>query len=379
MTRAYSLALALQALGCATEVIGRTYREREIYPAPPAELVVRHRRLLLRRAGFQPADLLLALKPLVTSYGAALLERARRGTPVILDIDDWEPLGLGGAGHLDARRRTRLEALARRARGLARSARQLRDPNHSLYSRWLWRLVDRTDALIVPTRELQRRFGGTLVPHARDTVRFDPACFDADDCRKRLGLSAHRVLLFPGTPRAHKGLEDLLEALERLGRDDLRLVIAGGRHTAYAQALYRRWGRWIVRLPRVGLHAMPEVVAAAHVVVVPQRDEPAARVQFPMKLTDAMAMAKPILTTRVGDLPEIVGDGAFLVEPSSPAALAAELEWIFAHPEEARRRGALARRRCLERYSLPAVGAILAGVIAGVIERVARRSAGEAS
>jgi glycosyltransferase involved in cell wall biosynthesis len=50
-----------------------------------------------------------------------------------------------------------------------------------------------------------------------------------------------------------------------------------------------------------------EVVAAAHVVVVPQRDGPVSRAQFPMKLADAMALAKPILCTAVGDVPEVVG------------------------------------------------------------------------
>jgi glycosyltransferase involved in cell wall biosynthesis len=361
MTRAYSLALALGARGHDCEIVGRAYREREVYPAPPHGVRVERRRLW---AGPRPrADLLLALKPLLPSYGAALGERAWRGTPLVLDIDDWEPLALGAAGHLDAQR----ASLRQRVAGLVRSARSLTDPNHSLYSRWTWRLVQRADAVIVSTPELQRRFGGMWVPHARDTVRFDPLRFDADECRRRLGLSQYCVLLFAGTPRAHKGLEDLLQALEKLGRPELRLVIAGGRRTDYAELLYRRWSRWIVRLPRAGLDDMPSVVAAGHIAVIPQRDEPAARSQFPMKLTDAMAMAKPILTTRVGDLPELVGAGAFVVAPSSPDALAAAIDWILAHPEEARRRGEAARRRCVERYSLPAVGAILDRVL----ERVA--------
>ena len=254
-----------------------------------------------------------------------------------------------------------------------RSVRQLRDPNHSLYGNWLWRHLGRADALTVSTRELQRRFGGSYVPHARDTVCFDPARFDPDECRKRLGLAGFRVLLFPGTPRAHKGLEDLLEALEQLGRGELRLVIAGGRRTEYAEDLHVRWRRWIVRLPRAPLHEMPGIVAAAHVVVVPQRDEPAARAQFPIKLTDAMAMAKPILTTSVGDLPEIVGEAGFVVEPSRPRALAAMLERIFAEPGEARLQGELARRRCVERYSLPAVGVILAEVLERAVSARPRR------
>ena len=43
---------------------------------------------------------------------------------------------------------------------------------------------------------------------------------------------------------------------------------------------------------------MPEIVSAADVIVVPQRNTPAAQAQFPLKLTDGMAMAKPILATQ---------------------------------------------------------------------------------
>ena len=362
LSRAYSLALALQAVGHRVEIIGRSHREAGVYPEPPAELTVSHSSDRGDRA-----DVLIAQMPALPSYGAALLERRRRGVPIVLDVDDWEPRHFGNAGHLDPRPADRFGSIARRSTGLARSTRRLGDPNHSLYSHWLRRRLRQADALTVSTREVQRRLGGTYVAQARDTVHFDPARFDPETCRRRLGLSGVFVLMFPGTPRAHNGLEDLLVALERIGRDDLRLVLVGGRRSEYATALYKRWSRWIVRLPRVPSDGMAEIVAAAHVVVAPQRDEPAARAQFPMKVTDGMAMAKPILTTRVGDLPDIVGDGGYLVEPSQPDELAAAIESIRAHPEEAMRRGLLARQCCIERFSLPAVGAVLADVLEGVM------------
>ena len=96
------------------------------------------------------------------------------------------------------------------------------------------------------TRVLEQRFGGTHVPHSRDTEHFDPTRHDPDACRRALGLSDFKVLLFAGTPRAHKGLEDLLEAIELSERDDLRLVLVGGRRTDYADELVARWDRWIV-------------------------------------------------------------------------------------------------------------------------------------
>ena len=166
----------------------------------------------------------------------------------------------------------------------------------------------------------------------------------------------------------------MLLALERIGRPELRLVVAGGRETAFARELAQREKRWLIELPRRPAHEMPAVVAAAHLVVVPQRDVAAARSQFPIKLTDAMAMAKPILTTRVGDVPEIVGDTAYLVAPSNPQQLAAAIEEILANPAAAERQGERARKRCVECYSLEAVGRILAPILEDLSRRHSART-----
>lgn len=78
-----------------------------------------------------------------------------------------------------------------------------------------------------------------------------------------------------------------------------------------------------------------EIVAAAHIVVVPQRDTPPTRARFPLKLTDGMAMAKPVLATRVGDVPEILGGTGYLVELSCPNQIAEKIQWMFQYLEEA--------------------------------------------
>ena len=70
----------------------------------------------------------------------------------------------------------------------------------------------------------------SIVPHARDERRFDP-----DAVRPRTGPSPlgigpdDRLLLFGGTPRVHKGVVEVLEALERLGDPRNRLAIFGTR------------------------------------------------------------------------------------------------------------------------------------------------------
>ncbi len=153
--------------------------------------------------------------------------------------------------------------------------------------------------------------------------------------------------------------------MSRLNEPDLRLVIVGGNpYDNYDDQLIERWGKWIIKLPQMPVEQMPEIVAASHVVVVPQRDTPVARAQFPIKLTDGMAMAKPILATRVGDIPEIISDTGYLVDPNSPQQIAAEIKLIFADLEAANERGRKARERCIEKYSIKAMASGLTSVIA---------------
>ncbi len=360
MTRAALLAQAGQSLGHEVEIIGLKSRDEAIYPALPPSLPVRaieaasrrRRALALLRA--IDGDVIYAVKPRPTSFGAGLLARLQRRRPLLLDIDDWEQ-GLmqhGGA----ARRRRPLRGL----RGWL-------DPYNKRHILWLDKAAGRADGITVSSRFLEARYNGVYLPNAKDTRVFDPDKFDAGASRKKHGLDQWVNIMFPGTPRPHKGLEDLLAAMRELGRADVRLVLVGGRASSerYVATLLESWGDLIVRLPRIPLHQMPELIAAADVVVVPQRDTQAAQAQCPMKLSDAMAMARPIITTRVGDIPEIVGDSVFLVEPGCPQQLRAALDQILADPIAAEARGRRARQICIERYSVASVSRALGGLLSG--------------
>lgn len=369
MTRAYVLAGALHHIGIETEIVGALAAEAPVYPEPPAGIPVRPvvERSLARRVvqtrRTARGELLYAIKPRATSLGIALL--TGWGRPVVVDIDDSEgTFKPARSSHgVPWPRRS-----ARRVRGLVR---RIGNPDHPAFSGWMESLVPQADAVTANTRVLADRFGAVYVPSGKDTALFDPSRFDPQACRRALGLEGKRVVMFPGTVRPHKGLDDVVAALERLGWDDARLVIVGGRDIGdeHAENLARRYPNLVVRLARRATADMPAVVAAAHVVVAPQHDVPSARAQFPMKLTDAMAMAKPIVSTRVGDIPAVLDGAAYLVPPVSPAAIADAIANIFARPDEAARRGAEARRRCVERHSYEALGRVLRGVIAQATNR----------
>jgi glycosyltransferase involved in cell wall biosynthesis len=83
------------------------------------------------------------------------------------------------------------------------------------------------------------------------------------------------------------------------------------------------------------------------VVVIPQRKTSDTVGQMPAKIFDAMAMAKPIVSTRVSDIPEVLGDTGYLVDPGDVEQLASAINHVFSHPEEARLKGKQARERCI--------------------------------
>ncbi len=48
-----------------------------------------------------------------------------------------------------------------------------------------------------------------------------------------------------------------------------------------------------------------------------------------------MVMAKPIIATKVYDLPEILERCGWIVESENPEQLSEKIQYVFNHPEEA--------------------------------------------
>jgi len=206
----------------------------------------------------------------------------------------------------------------------------------------------------VASRFLQEKFGGVLITHVRDTDAWKPGSADPAEGRRRLGLGGERLVMFLGTPRGYKGLEDLAAAVSSLGRPDVLLAVIGASPASSE-------GREILRLcprakllPWVPFEEIPVFLSAADVVAVPQRDTPDTLGQVPAKLFDAMALGRPVVSTRVSMIPEILDGCGLVVEPGHVAALAAAIGRLVDNPAEAQALGARGRERCVERYSFEA-------------------------
>jgi glycosyltransferase involved in cell wall biosynthesis len=95
---------------------------------------------------------------------------------------------------------------------------------------------------------------------------------------------------------------------------------------------------------------LAELVASAELAVVPSLYE-----GFSLPAVEHMASGTPLIATRTGALPEVVGDAARLVTPGDAEELAAALRELLDSPAERERLAGVALRRVQERFAWPAV------------------------
>ena len=293
-------------------------------------------------------------KPRSTSLGLTL----GCGVPasqLLLDIDDWE-LGFMQPQHA--------QGLLGRARFYVSKSVDLLSPkyvNSYFATRQLDALSLRVPRRIVSNLWLQRRFGGTLLPHVRDTARLDPARFveAARAHRAQQRLDGRAWVGFIGTIREHKGVEDLVEAMAGLkGNNPAGLLLAGvDFEHAFTKRILTRAEQVIPaeRLRVVGAfdgEALPLWVAAADVLCVPSRDIPGAWGQIPAKLFDAMALGRPIVASRVSDMASILDTCGLVFPAGDVVALRACLERLTGDDALKAELGEKARARAVRDFSV---------------------------
>lgn len=165
----------------------------------------------------------------------------------------------------------------------------------------------------------------------------------ADPVRTRAALGVgDRPLLVVGARLAEqKGLPDLLDAVVRWAdRSPAPLTVVAGDGPMRAGLAGRIDAeRLPVRL--LGTRSdLPDLLAAADVVVVPSRWE-----GQPLIVQEALHAGAPLVATAVGGLPALVGDAAVLVPPADGAALADAVAGLLDDPARAARYAAAARDR----------------------------------
>lgn len=257
----------------------------------------------------------------------ATLAGVAAGVPSVITIHD-EDSGNGTA------RRVALRWAAGRSRALVAASRA----TARALARSLWMSDDYVR--VVPN--------GVAGPRTvrGPTVRFD------------LGLAPREALILSvGRLHATKGHRTLLGALDLLRRRRpglpwKALLVGEGEERSSLEGLIVRWGlRDRVFLP--GFRAdVPDLLDAADLFVLPSVSD-----TLPLSLLEAMLACRPVVASRVGDLPEVIRDGdtGLLVPPGRSEPLSRVLERVLDDAAFGMKLGEAAHREASVRYTVDAM------------------------
>lgn len=165
-----------------------------------------------------------------------------------------------------------------------------------------------------------------IVHHGFDLDRLDPAGRDGGAALADLGIDRGPILGAIGRLYSLKNYSSLISAFRQAAPADAKLVIVGPGDASPLLELASELGiadRVFLTGPRADV---AEMLAAFDVFVHPALAE-----SFGMVIVEAMAMAKPVVSTPVGIAPEVIEAGVtgVLAKDGSVGALAEALESIF--------------------------------------------------
>lgn len=203
-------------------------------------------------------------------------------------------------------------------------------------------------------------FAGPAMPigYGVDQQTFHPAPRDA------VGRPGGRELRlgYVGRLVEEKGLDDALQALT-LALSPISLAIMGeGPHEAHLRAQVRDLGLQ-GRVTFRGWGGPPEVadfLRSLDACLLLTRTTRTVKEQFGRVILEAQSCGIPVIGSTCGAIPDVVGEGGWIVPEKDPAALARVLDAICASPDVRRERAELARANVAARFTYPAIAETLA-------------------
>jgi glycosyltransferase involved in cell wall biosynthesis len=152
------------------------------------------------------------------------------------------------------------------------------------------------------------------------------------------GTDGRLRLLFVGQISQRKGVKYLLQAVERLNRSDLELMLVGG--IVGSGAGLKPFRSWFTHRPNVPHSEVQSLFQSADIFVYPSLHEGSA-----LAILEAMACGLPVITT--DNAGSVVRDGVdgLLVPIRAPDALASAIASLADDPERRRAMARSARAR----------------------------------
>lgn len=199
----------------------------------------------------------------------------------------------------------------------------------------------------------------SVIHEGFDASRFAPATKDQIDQIKKKYQIQGAYLLFVGTIQPRKNLERVIEAFARVksdkkatlrpastgaafgrqgyaaqagnmrGLDNLTLILAGKKGWL-SGAIYEAPKKHDVQsqvtfLDFVGQHDLPALYSGAEAFVFPSLFE-----GFGLPVLEAMACGTPVITSNSSSLPEVGGEAAYYVDPTSIGDISSAMQRLLA-------------------------------------------------
>ncbi len=179
-----------------------------------------------------------------------------------------------------------------------------------------------------------------ILPNLVDLSFFEKVEADANFPKQGIRIG------YCGTPTRKDGAEDLLRAfaLVQAEKPEAELMIIGD--SVGDKQLLPNLKRLAAELGvegniiftgLVSFQRMPGLLNSCDILALARPTGIFAEAGFPTKLGEYMACRKPVVLTRVGDMPRYLThqQNAMLAEPDCPADFAEKILWFISHPAEA--------------------------------------------
>ena len=196
---------------------------------------------------------------------------------------------------------------------------------------------------------------GAVVPNSVDTERF--RLLNRAQCRRELNLpdaaKSGFLLGYVGRLVEEKGLADMVQALRFCGPDIHCVFLGGGPYKDALVQLAHTLGKsdQVHFLPRLPQEKLPDVMNALDALALVSHTTATWKEQFGRVIIEAHACGTPVIGSRSGAIPEVVGTAGLIVPEHDPEALAHAAKHLHAHPDEAQAMGMQGRAEVEARYT----------------------------
>lgn len=198
----------------------------------------------------------------------------------------------------------------------------------------LKKALNRADRIIVNSYShksfYQRLLDNNVIriPHGVDTKKFRP--IPKEKARERIGLeSSKNIILYAGHSYLTRGIDDVINATKLVSKkiSNIHLVLLlnpmPDSPINFIRNLASKSLGDNVEIITKWTENIEDYYNAADVIALPYRCS-AELPSYPFVLLEAMACARPVVTTRIGAIPEIISNerNGILINPKSPYTLA---------------------------------------------------------